>query len=235
MRAIIADLEDREYSIRRLLDHVDEVSEVRGKIDVIVVLKSTVFISLYNNVEATVYAVIEKIHDLASSLEYDELIQPLKTKTLRYSFGKTAGAFMLDPQRVVLEEHALRSSNARFPTLSDYLRRQSLFSGNVDARKLNVIGISYGMPKLLFSKFNAEHMLWVKNKRNKIAHGEQSMSDGGQGLKTLDLRRASDSVSIILREFIAASDLYLKNRAYHKASLSHQASVRQVSSQDQLA
>jgi len=228
MRAIIADLEDREYSIRRLLNHVDEVSECRGKIDVIVVLKSTVFISLYNNVEATVYAVIERIHDSVSPLQYDELITPLKTKMLRYSFGKTAGAFMQDAQKIQLKESELRLSQEKFPGLSDYLRRQSLFSGNIDARKLNVIGISYGLPKLAFSKPNAENMLWVKNKRNKIAHGEQSMSDGGQGLKTLDLRRASDSVSSILRAFISAADLYINNQEFHQSPRHSIVSSRQA-------
>jgi hypothetical protein len=216
MRAVIADLDDREYSIRRLLDHVDEVSETRGKIDVIVVLKSSVFIALYNNVEATVYAVIERIHDSASALEYDDLTEPLKAKMLRYSFGKSSGAFMRDSQKKLLEEVNIRTARLTFPGLSAYLRRQSLFSGNIDARKLNVIGISYGMPKLFFSKLDAESMLWVKNKRNKIAHGEQSMSDGGQGLKTSDLRRASNSVSLILRDFISAADSYMHIRGYSK-------------------
>lgn len=209
MRSVIADLVGREYSIGRLLDHVEEVSEMRGKVEVIVILKSSVFIALYNNIEATVYAVIERVHESVSKLEYDDLIIPLRNKMLRYSFGKTAGAYMQDAQKVSLEEAKLRALGKRFPGLSDYLRRQSIFSGNVDARKLNAIGVSYGMPKQYFLKLDAKRMLWVKNKRNKIAHGEQSMSDGGQGIKTEDLRCAAIAVSSILRKYISVAESFV--------------------------
>ncbi|WP_146056708.1 MAE_28990/MAE_18760 family HEPN-like nuclease [Chromobacterium alticapitis] len=217
MRGVIVDLEDREYSIGRLLDHIDDVGETRGKVDVIVVLKSSVFIALYNNIEATVYSVVERIHDSASSLTYDEIAAPLRMKMLRYSFGKTASAFVKDQQKVSEEELKFRTTSQTFPEFSDFLRRQSLFSGNVDARKLNVIGVSYGVAKLAFSRQDADKMLWVKNKRNKIAHGEQSMSDGGQGIKTSDLRRAAISVGKILRDFICAVELYLNENGYRSS------------------
>ncbi|WP_157025116.1 MAE_28990/MAE_18760 family HEPN-like nuclease [Paraburkholderia heleia] len=214
MQGVLADLRDREYSIERLLNHIVDVGEARGKVDIIVVLKASLFIALYNNVEATMYAIAEKIHCAASPLRYDDLAPALKTKFLRYSFGKNGGTFMQDHQKIAEEESKLRSMFANFPELSEYLRRQSLFSGNVDARKVNLIGISYGIPKIHFLKSDAEKMLWVKNKRNKIAHGEQSMSDGGQGIKTLDLELASKSIGRILRHFISAVDSYLTARAY---------------------
>lgn len=217
MKGVAADLSDREYSIQRLLDHIDDVGEVRGKVDVIVVLKSSVFIALYNNIEATAYSVIERIHDSASLLNYDDISDPLKKKMLRYSFGKTAGAYMQDQQRVADEILKFRSTGLTFPQLSEYLRRQSLFSGNIDARKLNVIGMSYGMVKLCFLKQDAERMLWIKNKRNKIAHGEQSMSDGGLGIKTSDLRNASASIGEILRAFIRAADLYFNANGFRNS------------------
>ena len=214
MNVVLSDLADREYSIGRLLDHIDDVSETRGKVDVIVILKSSVFIALYNNIEATVYSTAERIHDCASLSTYDDLSEAFRMKMLRYSFGKTAGGVIGDAKKIADQESEMRAMARTFPGLSDYLRRQSLFSGNVDARKLNVIGISYGMAKISFLKSDAERMLWIKNKRNKIAHGEQSMSDGGQGIKTLDLRRASTSVGIILREFALSVEAHLKTDGY---------------------
>lgn len=214
MKGVIADLEAREYSIRRLLDHIDEVGEARGKIDVIVVLKSAVFIALYNNIEATAYSIFERIHHSASSLNYDQLANPLKIKMLRYSFGKDAGTYIKDQQKIIEEELKFRLRSQTFPEISEYLRRQQLFSGNIDARKLNVIGKSFGMVRLNFSKQDAERMLWVKNKRNKIAHGEQSMSDGGQGIKTSDLKHSLTSVNAILRSFILEVDTYLIAESY---------------------
>ncbi|MCQ4241407.1 MAE_28990/MAE_18760 family HEPN-like nuclease [Stutzerimonas stutzeri] len=214
MRGVIADLKDREYSINRLLEHVEEISEMRGRVDITVVLKSSVFIAIYNNIEATAYAAVERIHESASHLRYEELADPFKIKMLKYSFGKLSAAHMTDPQKTHAEENKIKLSQLTFPNLTDYLRRQSLFSGNIDARKLNVTGISYGLPKLTFPKADAERMLWVKNKRNKIAHGEQSMSDGGQGIKTADLRCAFASVSRTLRHFISEVEVLLCTEAF---------------------
>lgn len=219
MQSVIADLQDRDYSINRLLDHLDDLSEMRGKVDVIVVVKSSVFIALYNNVEATVYAVVEKIHDSLSEFEYDELSSPLRKKLLRYSFGRAAAAFMQDQKRLAEEVVKLRCSSQKFPSLSKFLCRQSLFSGNIDVRKINVIGSSYGMSRLTFEKDDSERMLWVKNKRNKIAHGEQSMSDGGQGIKTSDLRQAFISIGIILRGFISEANALYGTSSQKKSML----------------
>lgn len=216
MQSIISDLKDREYSIDRLLAHVYELSETRGKIDVIVVIKSSVFIALYNNIEATIYSVFERLHNKISHLTYDELIPPLQKKMILYSFGKTAGAHMQDPHKVASEAEKLKREMAKFPELSEYLRRQTIFSGNIDARKLNEIGSSYGMPPTSFHAENANRMLWVKNKRNKIAHGEQSMSDGGKGIKNSDLDDTCKSVSAILRSFIASAEIYLKSDSFRQ-------------------
>lgn len=214
MQSVNSDLQDREYSINRLLLHVDDLSEVRGKVEVIVVLKSSVFIALYNNIEATIYSVFERMHNNLSMCTYDDLSLPLRRKMISYAFGKAAGAYMQDPQKIAEEEVRLRRDLAKFPELSDYLRRRSLFSGNVDARKLNEIGNSYGMSAVSFSEEDAIRMLWVKNKRNKIAHGEESMSDGGKGIKNVELKNAFNSVSRILRKFIDSADSYLKSGGY---------------------
>jgi hypothetical protein len=149
-------------------------------------------------------------------LNYDELIHPLQKKMISYSFGKTAGVYMQDPLKVASEAERLRREMVRFPELSEYLRRQTIFSGNLDARKLNEIGASYGIPYTSFHLEDAERMLFVKNKRNKIAHGEQSMSDGGKGIKNADLDNTCKSVSAILMSFIASVEMYLKNDCFRQ-------------------
>lgn len=214
MKSTISDLKERENSIGWLLAHVHDLSDMRGKIDVIVVIKSCVFIALYNNIEATVYSVFERLHSDISKLTYAELVPPLQKKMIVYSFGKAAGAHMQDPQKVELEAAKLKEGKVKFPELSEYLRRQSLFSGNIDARKINEIGATYGMPRINFNAEDAKRVLWVKNKRNKIAHGEQSMLDGGKGIKNADLDSTFKSVGAILEEFILSAEIYLKKTAF---------------------
>lgn len=217
MRSVFSDLAEREYSIARLLDHIEDVGETRGQVDVIVVLKSSFFIALYNNMEATVYSLLESLHSAASSFAYDSLNIAMQKKMLRYSLGKNGAAFLCDKIRVSAEISKIRNAGLTFPELSDYIRRQSVFSGNVDVRKLNVIGVSYGMEKVSFQKGDAEKVLWVKNKRNKIAHGEQSMSEGGQGIKTTDLTLASESVGKVLRDFAGAVGAHIDTGGFAKA------------------
>lgn len=216
MRSIIPELNERNFSILKLLEHIKKISETKGNIDVIVVLKSSFFIALYNNIEATIYSVVEEIHSSASGSRYDLLNESLQVKMLKYSFGKSSAALMNDKKKVDEEIQKFRASGEMFPQLENYLKRQNIFSGNIDARKLNVLGISYGLPKLKFPKPDAEKMLWVKNKRNKIAHGEQSMSEAGQGIKTADLECAFSSVDLLLRLFIDAVATYLIAKDYCK-------------------
>jgi hypothetical protein len=216
MRGVLAELNEREYSINRLLAHVDELSELRGKVELIVVLKSSTFIALYNNIEATVYATIENIHDSLSSMVYDDLIDPLRIKLLRYSFGKAAVGLMKDPLNISAEEDKLRANAQTFPQVVDYVRRQSLFSGNLDARQINVLSKSYGAPRISFPKEDALRMLWVKNKRNKIAHGEQAMSTAGQGIKNHDLRETHHAIGRILRLYISGMNAYLDGNVFRR-------------------
>ncbi|WP_429055576.1 MAE_28990/MAE_18760 family HEPN-like nuclease [Aeromonas jandaei] len=209
MRGVIADLEDRNNSILCLLEHVQNLSENKGKVDIIVILKSSVFIAIYNNTEATLYACFEKIHSVLSQKKYIELPNNLKTIMLKYSFGKKSSLSMSDRALVDKEEKKLILTEAKFPELSDYIRRQSLFSGNIDVRKINDLCKSYGILKQTPSIRDSHNMLWVKNKRNKIAHGEQSMLDGGKGIKNNELKNAYNSTDIILRTFISSCDDFI--------------------------
>lgn len=61
MKGITSDLLERNVSINRLFTHIEEVSDQRGKIEVVVVLKASFFVALYNNIEATAYATLEKV------------------------------------------------------------------------------------------------------------------------------------------------------------------------------
>lgn len=212
MRGVIADLEDRNNSILCLLEHVENLSENKGKVDIIVILKSSIFIAIYNNTEATLYACFEKIHSILSQKKYIELPANLKTMMLKYSFGKKSTVSMSDKFLVDKEERNLILKEAKFPDLSDYLRRQSLFSGNIDVRKINDLCKSYGISKQTPSIRDSHNMLWVKNKRNKIAHGEQSMLDGGKGIKNIELKNAYTSTDLILRTFISSCDDFISKK-----------------------
>lgn len=213
MKDITSDLVDRNVSIMRFLDHIEEVSEQRGKIEVIVVLKASFFVALYNNIEATVYGVLEQVHHQLGHIKFDELTDKLKDRMVSYCFGKGRSSERADPVEVQRVLDSILMGDLRFPSIGDFLKRKTIFSGNLDARRLSGIAEEYGIAMQPFSA-NTEHMLTVKNKRNKIAHGEVSLSDAGKGIKNDELTKIFHSVNGVLGEFITYADVFLKEEHY---------------------
>ncbi len=213
MRSITSDLLERNISINRLFSHIEEVSEQRGKIEVIVVLKASFFVALYNNIEATIYATLEKVHHRLGLRRYDELTNKLQKRLLEYSFGKGRSADLKDALKVEAMREKILAEDLRFPSIQDFLKRKTIFSGNLDARRLSEIADEYGMSEPQF-RGNTQHMLTVKNKRNKIAHGELSLSDAGKGIKNKELREIFDAVNLILEDFISTTDDFLTKELY---------------------
>jgi hypothetical protein len=97
----------------------------------------------------------------------------------------------------------IKSKGLVFPEFNEYLKRVVVFSGNLDLRKINEISSFYGVGGINVSREFSQRVLEVKNKRNKIAHGELSMLDAGKCVKTSDLRKSHESVDLVLREVIS--------------------------------
>lgn len=213
MKGITSDLFERNASINRLFTHIEEVSDQRGKIEVIVVLKASFFVALYNNIEATIYAVLEKVHHQLGLRKYSELTVKLQGRMLEYSFGKGRSADLTDSSKVEAMRQEILDNDLRFPSIQEFIKRKTIFSGNLDARKLICIADDYGMNPIQF-RGGTQHMLTVKSKRNKIAHGELSLSDAGKGIRNSELREVFDSVNLILEDFISNTDEFLKSELF---------------------
>lgn len=213
MRGIRADLHDRIASINRLYSHIEEVSDQRGKIEVIVVLKASFFIALYNNIEATAYATLERVHHHLGLIKYSELTEKLQRRMLEYCFGKGKVAELKDAVKVEAMKQKILAEDIRFPSIEAFLERKTIFSGNLDARRLEKIADDYGMSKPQF-RGDTIHVLNVKNKRNKIAHGELSLSDAGKGIKNGELGEVFASVNLVLEDFISTSEEFLVKKIY---------------------
>ncbi|WP_024668187.1 MAE_28990/MAE_18760 family HEPN-like nuclease [Pseudomonas syringae] len=213
MNGIKSELLERNTSINRLFSHIEEVSEQRGKIEVVVVLKASFFMALYNNIEATAYATLEQMHCRLGLRKYSELTGKLQNRMLEYSFGKGRSADLNDGSKVQAMRQKILAEDIRFPSINDFLKRKTIFSGNLDARRLGEIADEYGMVVPLF-RGRTDHVLVVKHKRNKIAHGELSLSDAGKGIKNNDLREISRAVNLVLEDFVSAADEFLINQHY---------------------
>lgn len=200
MIGVFADYRDRLYSLDCFLEHIEDVSSQKGKVEILVVLKSSFYVALYNNIEATLYSVLEYAHSVYSGLFFDELPDNFKVLMVRYKRGRQ-DRYKGVEDSVVIDE--IRSEGLVFPELSEYQKKVVVFSGNLDLRKINEICSSYGVGNIQVRRSYSEKILEVKNKRNKIAHGELSMLDAGKGIKINDLRFCYEAVDSVLNNVMA--------------------------------
>lgn len=209
MKSVMADFHERSRSVSNLLSHIESISSVNGNVDITIILKSAFYVALYNNIEATIYSILEKVHEECNKYQFVDLSVKIKDKFLHYHFGN--GDLNLKRKRKLAEDFA--SSNLTFPYLSDYQKVKTVFSGNLDCFKIREVFNGYGID-IGNVKGNPDHVLLVKNKRNKIAHGEQSLSEAGLQVTNRKLSEVQDSVNAALEDYISFADIFLFQRKF---------------------
>lgn len=211
MEVVRAEFQERHAEIVILFDHIEVLTE-SNRVNLILILKSSLFIALYNNVEATIYSLFERVHQEALRLSYDELSKKMQIILLEYHFDKG--------RSVNWEQfNNLHVGHVRFPTLKEYLERLGLFSGNLDVREVRRIFLKYGVLPYTLPKNKGECLLTIKSKRNSIAHGSERMIQAGQGFKNERLRRLIDDSEEVLGHVIDKVDDYLKRRLFTSAPI----------------
>lgn len=213
MNTIIRDFERRCEISRLFFSHIENVSDINGNVEITIILKSSFYISIYNNVEATIYSILERFHEKISQHKYQELIPELKKKVADYYFGNSKE--MNSTKKVKISDRII-SGDYSLPQLKEFMNVKTVFSGNLNLRIIRDIFHSYGAQIRNISG-NPEHLLSVTTKRNKIAHGEQSLSETGR-VSNKNLKEVMISVDCILRDVITSAGDYLANEKYLKIS-----------------
>ncbi|MEZ9823330.1 MAE_28990/MAE_18760 family HEPN-like nuclease [Shewanella sp. 10N.286.45.A1] len=207
MLSVKSAFQDRNDEAKKLLEHIASLSESGGVLESSI-LKSSYTLLLYNNLEATVSSSITNIHDRASGCKYDELSEEFKK--LYASF------YHFDISKRKVKDHLDNtvSGEFKFPNFEEYCKRITVFSGNIDLRSLNDISKSYGIGKVDLRGRNPENILTIKNKRNKLAHGEESFRDSCRQYTLSELQELGDSLERMLEKFIELVDIFLRERKY---------------------
>ncbi len=213
MKSVMADFQERCRTVNHLLSHIESLSAVNGNVEITIILKSGFYVALYNNIEATIYSILERIHEECSKYNFIDFSPKIKDIFLNYHFGN--GTLNINKKRKLAEDFA--SSNLSFPYLSEYQKVITVFSGNLDCLKIRGIFKTYGI-KVGNVRGNAEHILLVKNKRNKIAHGEQSLSEAGLQVTNKKLSEVQNSVNEAMSDYISFADIFLNDREFLAAA-----------------
>ncbi|MDM3317844.1 HEPN domain-containing protein [Citrobacter sp. Ce006] len=209
MNSVRRDFEIRCKISNTFLSHIEEISSANGNVEISIILKSSFYISLYNNIEATIYSILERFHEEISRHKYQDLIKDIKSKIVLYHFGNSQE--MTLAKKIKLSDK-ITSGDYTLPQLKEFMDVKTVFSGNLNLKIIREIFKSYGLPIKKING-NPEHLLSVTTKRNKIAHGEQSLIEAGR-ISNKNLKAVMVSVDSILDDIIIKSGEYLNNQRF---------------------
>ena len=176
-------------------------------------LKSTTIIVLYNSVESLITQCLTKIHNeiIRDNLLFENININLKKLFMHY-YEKAIANCSNQVKIVEYKYDYLQLTGNREQikiSYSDIISHYSLFSGNLDSRKIKDVLSKYGL-----SFDVAESVLkTIKTYRNQLAHGEKSFEEVGRELSVPQLRamhtRTFDYLNAVadaVRQFISNKD-----------------------------
>lgn len=192
----LSDLDSKYIDINILYNHILDMEKQTGTIKLVPVLRSSLYIAIYNCVESTIYALLEEIHEKLVTLDERNLNLKLNNKLSK------------------LNKIALGSSFNYIPKLSIYLKYNKIFSGNLDHRKIVQIFKSYDIRLKDFPIKARTSIKTIKDKRNILAHGSATFHEAGRNISSKDMKELIDNSYSLLKEYVIAVNHYLKAKEY---------------------
>ncbi|MCI5151226.1 MAG: hypothetical protein D3916_17890 [Candidatus Electrothrix sp. MAN1_4] len=84
------------------------------------------------------------------------------------------------------------------------------FSGNLDAQKIRELSEKFGFSK----PQDGRNLVTIKNKRNRLAHGEATFSEIGRDYTVGELTSFKDETFIFLDEVISKIENFISHKKY---------------------
>lgn len=207
MENIKTEFLSRCETINSLFDHIVYMTNKPKSVNTVLILKSSMFVATYNNVEATFYALFEHIHEKIHTTDYNTLSSKIKDLFVGFHFNTIGN---VTPETV----RKLHESELKFPLLDVYLTKKKIFSGNIDSQKIESVFKSYGIRFYKFKESISSSLLTVKSKRNSIAHGETTLLDASFGYSNTKIRKIIDDCQTMLAKFIDLVDTFITEKSF---------------------
>lgn len=186
-------------------------------------LKSGFVLMLYNLMEATLTNCLEEIHNSFSekNYKYNDLSEPLQKLWLSYQIKKSSG----DDKKNHIHAfyNSLYFESEIVFSYSDYTNKKQNppFSGNVDLDELNHMAKLYGLNLEIEKNTFEKELKKIKERRNKLAHGELSFDESGRTLSAPYLNVLRKKSVIAMYILIKTTEEYLKKQKYLNESFLH--------------
>jgi hypothetical protein len=194
------------------------------------ILKSNTILLLYNQIEGTVSSVLNEFFSAINreTENYKKFNLPIKKIWLRYkhrSFStgeKRSDDYILQAIENILEEvidispKTIKDSELGERIIYNYdayssETKTNEVAGNLDARKIKEVFNLYGLPSL---DIRCDSMLKVKNKRNSLAHGNETFVQVGSNYTIEDLFKMNVEISSFLKRLLTETEDYIVNKRY---------------------
>ncbi len=211
------DFQERKEEVLRFLDFVDQLDSKRFQVvesnsmipalehislqELLKTLKANSFLLLYNLVESTVKNAIEAIFDRLSreSISYDICRAELQRVVLKNLRAHNIKKIHVELRGIAVD------------VVAKTFRKETLFSGNVDAREIRDTAREFGF---LSPIANGNELLTVKTNRNDLAHGDKTFAAVGADYDVPRLLRIANDIYDYLEEFVTNIENYLNTKAY---------------------
>ncbi|MDR0573981.1 MAG: hypothetical protein LBG96_08145 [Tannerella sp.] len=169
--------------------------------DLSTILKANGFLLLYNLVEATMRNSIKAIFNSVHSkcLTFKHFTDNIRKIWIKQEIKNIQQDDILSLSKKILENELLV-----------FQAECVNISGNIDAQKIRDIAKQFGFQE---SK-NGRDLVTIKDKRNKLAHGEFTFSEIGKECAISDLIRYKDSTKNYLDDVLDKIENYIKDEGF---------------------
>ncbi len=198
--------EERKAEIEVYFDFLKNYNSTGADDNLFKILKSNLLLMLYNLVESSMSNAIEAIHN------------NIHSNTISFNLLKNNFKSLIIKNTKQINPNDLISKIKDIATdiVKHSFKKDELFSGNVDSRKIKELGSQYGFNSDTdYAKTkHGTHLVTIKGKRNDLAHGVFSFAEVGKEYPIEDLEDMKDTTICYISEILDNIESYLLNREY---------------------
>jgi len=224
MELIILDFEnkveeiDEYYTFVKTTTHIvrdfDTTRTVQISEKVHNILKSNLFLLLYNLIESSFKNSLEEICNKITDdeLRYIDVIPQIKQMWINTEY-RNFGDKCIVPREALKSEFIMDKIDTITQDIVNITFVNKL-SGNVTPDIIKKSIKEYGLETHQISEENSSSVFIIKNKRNNLAHGNESFSECGRNYTLLQLDEIKDKSTNYMRFILEHIKTFIENKQY---------------------
>jgi hypothetical protein len=189
-------------------DHDDFSKEFPISIELQKILAANTFLLLYNLMESTVRNSIIEIYN---KIQDDKVSYLYLSKKIKKIWVQKNSKDILNSDNQSIKQNLQNVIDKIICDEIIVLTKDDIqISGNIDAQKIRNLACEIGFQK----SDNGRYLEEIKNKRNRLAHGEQTFHDIGKNVTYGELRDRKQNIFDYLEDVIKKIEIFIESKNY---------------------